>query len=155
MVTKKLKLWSVGKLLHVADILYKCGKNMAEKYGLHHWDNSRIKTWVIVLMCAMKNEIWLVFDGKDAVATFQVKKTDGALLFQKLAISPDFAGKGIGSFCLNEIERQGRESGCTELRCEVYDKSEHAIRFYEHKGYSVYGTVETRKYNELRMKKKI
>lgn len=151
----KLKIWNVGSLYKVADILYKCGKDMAVKYDLHHWDNSHLKNWLIVLMCALKNDIYLVFDNKTPVATFQIQKKESSLLFQKLATVPEFAGKGVGSFCLNKIEQIGRERGCSEIVCEVYDKSKHAIQFYEHKGYTVYGTVETLKYNELKMIKKL
>ena len=149
----KLKIWSIGKLYRVADILYQCGKDMANRYDLHHWENSHLKTWLIVLMCVLKNDIYLVLDQKTPVATFQVQKKENALLFQKLATHPAFAGKGIGSFCLSEMERIARERGCLEIICEVYDQSRHAIRFYEHKGYTVYGTVKTLKYNELKMRK--
>lgn len=151
----KLKIWNVGKLYQVADILYKCGKDMAIKYDLHHWDNSHLKNWLIVLLCAVKNDIYLIFDNETPVDTFQIQKNGSSLLFQKLATAPDFAGKGVGSFCLNEIERIGCENACSEIVCEVYDQSNHAIRFYEHKGYTVYGTVETLKYNELKMIKKL
>lgn len=94
-------------------------------------------------------------DPKTAVATFQVRKMGNSLFFQKLATAPDFAGSGIGSFCLNEIERTGRECGCTDLICEVYDQSKHAITFYENKGFCVYGTDETLKYNVLKLIKKL
>ena len=68
---------------------------------------------------------------------------------------PEFAGKGIGSFCLKEIEKIARENNCSEAVCEVYDKSHHAISFYENKGYAVCGTNETRKYKVLKMMKKL
>lgn len=151
----RLRLWNVGKLFKVTRILYKCGKDMAKKYGLQHWNNSYLKNWIIVFLCALKNNVYLVYDGKAPVATFQTKKTGEMILFQKLATSPEFSGKGIGSFCLSEIERMGREGGCKEVICEVYDKSEHAIRFYEKLGFVTYGTVETLKYNELKMKKEL
>lgn len=152
---KKLKIWNTCDLLRVADILYKCGKDMSSKLDLHHWDNSHIKNWLIVLLCAIKNDIYLVFNQKMPVATFQVHKKEHSLLFQKLAIVPNFAGNGIGSFCLTEIERIGRENGCLEILCEVYDQNNNAIAFYEHRGFYVYGTVETLKYNELKMIKKL
>ena len=62
---------------------------------------------------------------------------------------------GIGSYCLTEIEHMAKEEGCTEIICEVYDKSEHAKSFYEHRGYTVYGATETLKYKELKMRKEI
>lgn len=84
----KLKVWDVKGLLHVSNILYKCGKDMAEKFGLHHWDNSHIKNWVIVVLCAMKNQIYLVYDNKTPVGIFQTRKIKESFLFQKLAAFP-------------------------------------------------------------------
>ena len=129
---------------------------MAAKYDLHHWDNSNIKNWIIVALCTLKNDIYLVYDEKLPVATFQTRKVDNcSYLFQKLATSPKFAGEGIGSYCLTEIEHFAKKNRCSTVICDVYDKSEHAKSFYEHRGYTVYGTTETLKYNELKLKKEI
>ena len=152
---KKIRLFNLSGILKVSDILYKCGKDMAEKNDLHHWDNSHFKNLMIVILCALKNDIYLVFDNEKAVATFQTRKVSQSYLFQKLATSPEFSGAGIGTFCLNEIEKMGREKNCSEIICEVYDKSEHAKAFYEHKGYVIYGTTETLKYKELKLKKEL
>lgn len=152
---QRLKITSIRGLLKVSDILYKCGKDMAARYDLHHWDNPRVKNWIIVALCVLKNDVYLVFDDKTPVATFQTRKAGTSFLFQKLATSPEFAGGGVGSFCLQEIERLGKAEGCTEVICEVYDKSGHAKAFYEHKGYTVYGETDTLKYKELKLKKEL
>lgn len=151
----KVKKYNIPALKMVSDILYECGKHMAREYDLHHWDNSYIKNWLIVAMCALKNDIYLVYNQEMPAATFQTRKEENAFLFQKLATAPSFSGSGIGSFCITEIERLARECGCSEVICEVYDKSEHAIRFYEHRGYTVYGTAETLKYKELKFRKEV
>ncbi len=150
---RKLKIWNIASLLKVSDILYRCGKDMAAKYGLRHWDNSHFKNWVIVALCAFKNNIYLVYDNGVPAATFQTKKVNQSYLFQKLATMPGFAHKGIGTFCLNHIEQLAKSEGCHEVICEVYDKSAHAKAFYERRGYHVYGTTETLKYTELKLKK--
>ena len=153
---RKLKKYDAAGLIKVSDILYKCGKDMAEKYGLHHWDNSKLKNTAVVALCVLKNDIYLVFDENKAyVATFQVRKDGESLLFQKLATLPDFAGGGIGSFCMAEIEKIAKAENCKSVICEVYDKSEHAADFYKHRGYSVYGTAQTLKYTELKLKKEL
>ena len=92
-VTKLSKFNIVG-LKKVSDILYECGKDMAKKYDLHHWDNSHIKNHIIVALCAMKNNIYLVYNKKTLVATFQTRKIEKSLLFQKLATAPAFSGGG-------------------------------------------------------------
>ena len=43
----KLKKYNLTELKKVSDILYECGKDMAKKYDLHHWDNSRIKNHIL------------------------------------------------------------------------------------------------------------
>lgn len=152
---RKLSKFNIAGLKNVSDILYECGKDMAKKYDLHHWDNSHIKNYIIVALCALKNDTYLVYSEKTPVATFQVRRKEQSFLFQKLATSPAFSGKGIGSYCLTEIERLAKENGCAEVICEVYDKSEHAKSFYEHRGYAIYGAAETLKYKEWKMRKEI
>ena len=151
----KVKIWNVARLLKVSDILYQCGKDMAVKYWLHHWDNTHIKNWIIVVICALKNHIYLVYYDKIPVATFQTRKVNQSYLFQKLATVPQFSKQGVGTFCLSEIERLAKSENCKEVVCDVYDKSQHAKTFYERKGYVVYGETDTLKYKELKLRKEI
>ena len=80
----------------------------------------------------MKNDVYLIYNGETPAATFQTRKTGQTFLFQKLATAPVCSGKGIGSYCLTEIERLAKENGCREGVCEVSDKSERAKSFYVH-----------------------
>ena len=152
---RRVRILNVVGLLRVSRILYECGKDMARKYDLHHWDNPHIKNWIIVFLCALKNRIYLVYRDKTPVATFQTRKNKQSFLFQKLATLPEFSGGGIGGFCLSEMERMARAEGCKEIVCEVYEKSEHARRFYENKGYVVYGETDTLKYKEQKLRKEL
>lgn len=152
---RRLNKCNISELKKVSGILYDCGKDMAKNYDLHHWDNSHIKNHIIVALCALKNDVYLIYNGETPAATFQTRKTGQTFLFQKLATAPVCSGKGIGSYCLTEIERLAKENGCREVVCEVYDKSERAKSFYEHRGYTVYGATETLKYKELKMRKEL
>lgn len=89
---RKLSKINISGLKRVSDILYECGKDMAAKYDLHHWDNSHVKNWLIVVLCALKNNIYLMYNEKIPVATFQTRKVEQSLLFQKLGTSPKYAG---------------------------------------------------------------
>ena len=143
-------------LFRVSDILWNCGKDMAKKYDLHHWDNSRLKSLIIAFWGTLKNYVYLVFDDQNnSVATFQTQKNGNRLRFEKLATSPNFAKKGIGSFCINHIEKLAKDSGCGVICMEVYSNSDHAIRFYEHRGYKRCGSEKTLKYMEIKMEKVI
>lgn len=152
---KRVHIYELNNLLAVARILNRCGKNMSKKYDLHHWDNPMIKSCIIVLLCMLKNQIYLVRDGKKAVATFQIKKLDDALFFEKLAVIPETSGKGYGSYCMKLIEKQAKKLGYHKVCMEVYDQSKHAIEFYEHKGYSKVGETGTLKYTDLIMEKTV
>lgn len=153
----KVNKFNIFKMHAVEDILYKCGKNMAKKYDLHHWDNSHIKNCLILAFLAFKNQMYLVYDKDVPVATFQIKKNaeEDAIFFQKLGTSPEFSGGGIGSFCISEIEKMGKADGKKFVMCNVYDKSENSKNFYFNRGFKQYGTTGTLKYNELKLKKEI
>lgn len=151
---RQVRAHQLGKLLRITEILYACGKDMAEKYGLQHWNNSKLKTLVIVALCVLKNRIFLGMDkdGK-GIVTIQARIHDGSLHVAKLAVLPSEGGKGYGSVCLKWMEEYARANGCKTVELEVYDQSRHAIAFYEHCGYTVCGSAETLKYREIQMKK--
>ncbi len=149
---KKLDLVSYKR---ISNILFACGKDMATKYNLHHWDNYKIKTFAIVCYCSLKNDVYLLYDDNQPTATFMTKKRDEVLHFEKLGTLPLESGKGIGSFCMNKIEELAKASGCKKVVMEVYEPSQHAISFYKHKGYEEVGVTDTLKYKEIIMEKLI
>lgn len=85
---------------------------MAEKYDLHHWDNSHFKNFIIVVFCVLKNSVYLVSEEDNYVATFQTRKVGEMFRFEKLACLPEMSGKGIGMFCINTIEKMALKMSC-------------------------------------------
>ena len=154
-IVKRVRIFNIFKFNKIVSILCQSGKNMAEKFNLHHWDNSKIKNIIIVFLCALKNKLFLVYDIVDnkPVATFQIKQRSGLLKFSKLATLPNLEGKGIGSFCIEKIEEIAKENVCNKVCCEVYNESKHAIKFYKNRGYKECGTINTIKYIEIKMEK--
>ena len=152
---KKISKLDILGLKSVASILNACGKDMAKKYNLHHWDNLYLKSLIIVGLCSFKNSIYLLYDEERPVATFMIKKDGDALHFEKLGTFPLASGRGAGSFCMKMIEQLAREASCYKVTMEVYEPSQHAISFYEHKGYIIVGTKDTCKYKEVKMEKRI
>ena len=151
----KVAVYDLPRLTKVASILNICGKDMAKKYNLHHWDNSYIKSFAITCLCVLKNEIFLLYSDKSPAATFQIKVKNKTLHFEKLGTHPSVAGQGIGSLCIKKIEAIAKKRGCNRVAMEVYEPSQHAITFYEHKGYKRVGMVDTLKYKEIKMEKSI
>lgn len=154
-IVKKIGVTDIKGLLAVSYILYKCGKDMAHKLDLHHWNNPYIKSFVIVCICSLKNSVYLVSNEKEKVATFQVRQQGEKLYFEKLATSPSDYGKGIGSFCMNQIEEIALKKGCKKVCMEVYSLSQHAIKFYEYHGYITNKVESTLKYKIIKMEKNL
>ncbi|MBQ1212535.1 MAG: GNAT family N-acetyltransferase [Clostridia bacterium] len=152
---EKISLINIPRVLDVTAILKLCGEDMFSRYGLNHWKNSGFKTFLIVCYTMLKNHTYCVLDGERVIATFQTKLSDDGLHFSKLAVSPDESGKGVGSFCLSEMEKLARMAHRTKLACEVYDKSERARDFYLGRGFEIIGQTETLKYTELVLEKKL
>lgn len=154
--TKKIVIYNIQALIQITQILKKCGDDMYFKYGLSHWKNSYFKTFLIVIYTAFKHSIDGVFDGSNnMIATFQTKCQTNSLHFSKLAVSPKTTGKGIGSYCLSQMECLAKKQGLQYLKCEVYDKSKHAYDFYIKRGFVEVGKVETLKYTELILEKRL
>ena len=52
------------------------------------------------------------------------------LFVEELAVHPDFQGRGVGRFVLEQIEHLARVRGCTHLVLEVAENNERALKFY-------------------------
>ena len=112
---KRIGIINLPGQIKVNKILFDCGKDMAKKYDLHHWDNSHLKNFIIVALCELKNTVYLVTEDEKPVATFQTKQVGKTMRFEKLACSPKHSGKGIGSFCKSYIEEMAKKEGCERV----------------------------------------
>lgn len=52
------------------------------------------------------------------------------LFVDELAVHPDYQGRGVGGFMLEQVEHMARVRGCTHLVLEVAENNDNAIRFY-------------------------
>jgi ribosomal protein S18 acetylase RimI-like enzyme len=52
------------------------------------------------------------------------------LFVEELAVHPDYQGRGVGGFMLEQVEHMARVRGCTHLVLEVAENNENALRFY-------------------------
>lgn len=59
-----------------------------------------------------------------------------SLFFHKLAIHPDFSGKGLGKIALDEIRRYAKRNGYEWVRLDCDDRPP-LHRFYQENGYSL------------------
>ena len=52
------------------------------------------------------------------------------LFVEELAVHPDYQGRGVGGFLLEQLEHLARIRGCTHLVLEVAENNAHALKFY-------------------------
>jgi ribosomal protein S18 acetylase RimI-like enzyme len=52
------------------------------------------------------------------------------IFVEELAVHPEYQGRGIGSFVMDQIEHLARVRGCTHLVLEVAENNENALNFY-------------------------
>lgn len=157
MKIKQVSYYQLRSLWTISKLISSCGYDMYNKYGLKHWYNSEIKTFLIILykLCTTHQRIFIVLQDKNTVATFQTEKRGHNYYFSKLAVLPRVSGNGIGGECINVLTKQAKELGCEYLTCEVYEKSLHALKFYLNKGFVQDGVKKTRKYVEYKLIKRI
>lgn len=55
------------------------------------------------------------------------------LFVEELAVHPDYQGRGVGGFILEQIEHLARVRGCTHLVLEVAENNDKALKFYKGK----------------------
>ncbi|MFO0605003.1 MAG: GNAT family N-acetyltransferase [Polyangiales bacterium] len=52
------------------------------------------------------------------------------MFVEELAVHPDYQGRGVGSFVLEQLEHLARVRGCTHLVLEVAENNKRAMTFY-------------------------
>jgi ribosomal protein S18 acetylase RimI-like enzyme len=52
------------------------------------------------------------------------------MFVEELAVHPDYQGRGVGSFLLEQLEHLARVRGCTHLVLEVAENNKQAVAFY-------------------------
>jgi ribosomal protein S18 acetylase RimI-like enzyme len=63
-------------------------------------------------------------------ARYFSKREMRPLFVEELAVHPEFQGRGVGGFVLEQLEHLARVRGCTHLVLEVAENNAPALRFY-------------------------
>jgi ribosomal protein S18 acetylase RimI-like enzyme len=58
------------------------------------------------------------------------------LFVEELATHPEYTGRGVGSFMMEQLEHLARVHGCTHLVLEVAENNEHALAFYRRRSFT-------------------
>ena len=58
------------------------------------------------------------------------------LFVEELATHPEYTGRGVGSFMMEQLEHLARVHGCTHLVLEVAENNENALAFYRRRSFT-------------------
>ncbi|WP_312876221.1 GNAT family N-acetyltransferase [Paenibacillus alginolyticus] len=59
----------------------------------------------------------------------------------RLAVHPEFQGRGLGKALLQFAEQQAFDQTCTSICLDVFSANDTAVRMYERAGYDRIGTI--------------
>ncbi len=159
-----MELEQVGAegIAELHSILEACGLDMLERFGLGHW----IPAYPLELMQqdAITRNVYAVREGLRAVATFTVSTqapdyyqmdmwqnpSARAFYVSRLAVMPAYQDRGIGRWCMRQIEQLATAAECSVVRLDAYYKHLRLFEFYQRLGYQKRGvlTRRTKRYGE-------
>ncbi len=58
------------------------------------------------------------------------------LFVEELAVHPNYQGRGLGSFVMDQLEHLARVRGCSHLVLEVAENNERALQFYKARSFA-------------------
>ncbi|MBO5454665.1 MAG: GNAT family N-acetyltransferase [Clostridia bacterium] len=135
----------------VYSILEICGKDMYEKKGLTHW----LKPYPMEFIIRDADEKYVYLAEKEGkyVATFAITIFDDYIYIGKVGVLPECAKKGIGVECMKFADNFAIENNRFITKVDVYDKSEHAVKFFTKIGYEITGGKDTTNFHVYLMEK--
>ena len=144
-------------LLH--EILVACGKEMYDRFNLTHWHPFMdLETFKKVMK---DKDLYGVYQNQTAIATFNISTQsrdyyheelwsnpgEKALYLGQLAINPALQKKGIGKWCMQQVERMAFKMGCKAIRFDALDSHPWLKAFYKNLDYSPCGIVTPNKWD--------
>ncbi len=144
------------KVVEVHEILKKCGEDMKLRFGFGHW----VPPYPLELLRvdAEEKSVYIVLDGGKNIATVTTGEQppgyydislweapdEKAIYMNRLAVLPEFQGRGVGAWCMNKVERAAKETGCAAVRLNTIEKHIKLQHFYEKLGYQRKGGIKFR-----------
>jgi len=150
---------STDDIQSLHQILIACGLDLNKRFGLSHWipPNYPLEQ---MIQDGMENEVYAVIINGDLVGTFTLEITTivpysyakyGKIVWQisnimavyvhKLAILPTWQGKGLGSKCIQAIEKLAIDRSCYSVRLDGVKTHSNLLSFYKNRGYQPVGEL--------------
>lgn len=137
----------------IMDMYSKCKKDMIKK-GNDQWDGEYPDKKTIGLDIKEKN-LYVIVEKGVCVAAIALNEMQApeyenvnwqlkygkCLVIHRLAVSPDFQGRGIAKNIMKFVEEKALLNAYKSIRLDTYCKNESAINFYKKCSYNIVGEV--------------
>ncbi|SDE96915.1 Acetyltransferase (GNAT) family protein [Pricia antarctica] len=145
-----------GKIFEIPEILAitaACSKHMIEK-DIFQWnqhypskqifekDVDRSELYVLEMAGQIIGTIVVSIHRDDEYAQVDwLTPNKDNIYVHRLAVHPDFQGKGFARKLMDFAEKHAREKGCLSVRLDTFSKNQRNQRFYEARGYQKLGDI--------------
>lgn len=142
------------ELNQITNLLFKCRDHMINQ-GIDQWDEHYPNAEIVTKDIENKS-IYSYREGQTIRGVISLYDTqpqeyenidwktqgeDRALVIYRLAVDPDWQGKGIARKLVDFAESYASQNNYASIRLDCYSKNERAFNLYQHLNYDVRGEV--------------
>ena len=141
------------------EILLACGLDLKNRFGLNYW-LAPIYPLENMLKDADEHQVYALTVDENLVGTFTLEMTTevpfiyikyGNIIWQvwnvpavyvhKLGILPTWQGQGLGTWCMQAIEKLASAGGSHAVRVDAVKTHQKLLSFYVNRGYQQVGEL--------------
>lgn len=110
-------------------------RSQVKAFFTKHWGSSQMVTSTGVHDCSLLDGFYVINDDHEIIGlvTYHISSQTCEII----SLDSLEEGKGIGSRLMQVVEEKATQQQCNLLTLVTTNDNEHAIRFYQHRGYTV------------------
>jgi ribosomal protein S18 acetylase RimI-like enzyme len=144
MMIKKASKQDLEQLLTVVK---SCGQNLIEQ-GIFQWNEQYPKREDLLEDIELQ-ELWKLEDKNSVIGLIVLTENEDAeyqdvnwltknhknLYIHRLAVDPEFQGKGYAQKLMDFAEKYAKENGYNSIRLDTFSENKRNLKFYEQRNY--------------------
>lgn len=119
----------------VIQIIEQKTRSQVKAFFTKHWGSSQMVTSTGVHDCSLLDGFYAINDDHEIIGLITYHMTSQTC--EIISLDSLEEGKGIGSQLMQVVEEGAAQQQCNLLTLVTTNDNEHAIRFYQHRGYTV------------------